>query len=74
MNQPKPDFLSLSIAERIQLAEDICDSIAAGDPEAVALTPAQLEELQVRLVAHDQEPSSAIPWEQVRSELFPRNH
>jgi len=74
MSQPKLDFLSLSVAERIQLAEDIWDSIATENPEAVALTPAQLQELQARLDAHEQDPSTAVPWEQVRSELFKRNH
>ncbi len=74
MSQPKPDFRSLSVAERIQLAEDIWDSIATENPEAVALTPAQLQELQARLDAHEQDPSTAVPWEQVRSELFQRNH
>lgn len=74
MSQPRPDFLNLSVAERIQLAEDIWDSIAAENPEAAALTPAQLQELEARLDAHEQDPSSAVPWEQVRSELFQRNH
>jgi hypothetical protein len=43
MSQPRPDFLSPSVAERIQLAQDIWDSIAAKSPESVTLTPGQLE-------------------------------
>lgn len=74
MSQPKPDFLNLSVAERIQLAEDIWDSIAAENPEAATLSPAQVQELQARLDAHDQDPSTAVTWEQLRSELFQRNH
>ena len=74
MSQPRPDFLRLSVAERIQLAEDIWDSIAAEGPESAALTSAQLQEVQTRLHAHDQDPSTAVPWDQVRSELFQRNH
>jgi len=74
MSQPRPDFLRLSVAERIQLAEDIWDSIAAESPESATLTAAQLQEVQARLQAHDQDPSTAVPWEQVRSELFQRNH
>ncbi len=61
-------------AERIQLAQDIWDSIAAEDSEAASLTPAQVQEVQTRLKAHDQDPSTAVPWEQVRSELLQRNH
>ena len=74
MSQSRPDFLDLSVAERIQLAEDIWDSIAAESPEAAALTPLQLQEIQVRLDAHDLDPSSAISWDLVRTELFQRNH
>lgn len=74
MSQPRPDFLNLSVAERIQLAEDIWDSIAAESPESMALTPAQLQEVQARLMAHDQDPSTAVSWDQVRSELFLRDH
>lgn len=74
MSQPRPDFLSLSVAERIQLAEDIWDSIPADSPESAALSLAQLQEAQTRLQAHDQDPSTAVSWEQVRSELFQRNH
>ena len=74
MSQSRPDFLSLSVAERIQLAEDIWDSIAAEDPAAAALTAAQLQELQMRLDAHDRDPSNAVAWDQVRAALFQRNH
>lgn len=73
MSQPRPDFLNLSVAERIQLAEDIWDSIPADNPESVTLTLAQLHEIQTRLQAHDQDPATALPWEQVRSELFLRD-
>ena len=74
MSQPKPNFLELSIAERIQLVEDIWDSIAPENAEAVKLSERQRQEIRRRLVAHDAEPESAIPWEQVRSELLQRNH
>ena len=74
MSQPRPDFLSLSVAERIQLAEDIWDSIAVESPELAALTPSQMQEVQTRLQSHEQDPSTAVPWDQVRSELFQRKH
>ena len=74
MSQFRPEFLDLSVAERIQLAEDIWDSIAAENPEAAALTPLQLQEIQVRVDAHDRDPSSAVPWDRVRAELFQRSH
>ena len=68
------DFRNLSVAERIQLVEDIWDSIAIEGSEAVKLTDAQRQELRRRMEAHDADPSSAVPWEEVRAELLPRNH
>jgi putative addiction module component (TIGR02574 family) len=74
MSQPHPDFRSLSVAERIQLAEDIWDSIVTEKPDSVVLTAAQRQEISARVQAHDLDPSTALPWDQVRSELFQQNH
>lgn len=65
------DYMKLSVSERIQLVEDIWDSIAAEAPDTVSLSQEQKDELQRRLAAHRVDPSSAVPWEQVRSRLFP---
>ena len=74
MSQPRPDFHNLSVTERIQLAEDIWDSIATESPDSVPLSAAQRQEIRARAQAHDQDPSTALPWDQVRSELFQQNH
>lgn len=74
MSEPKPDFSQLSIPERIQLVEDIWDSIVSESPAAIQLSEGQREEIRRRLAAHDAQPESAIPWEHVRAELFQRNH
>jgi putative addiction module component (TIGR02574 family) len=65
MSQPIPDFRHLSVAERIQLVEDIWGSIGVEGSDAVKLTDVQRQELQKRLQAHEADPSSAVPWEQV---------
>lgn len=65
------EYMKLSVAERIQLVEDIWDSIAAEAPDTVGLSQAQKTELHRRVAAHRADPSTAIPWEQVRSKLFP---
>ena len=74
MSQSNREFLNLSVAERIQLAEDIWDSIATENPAALILTSEQRQEIQQRIQAHDLNPGSAISWEQIRSELFFRAH
>ncbi len=65
------ELLKLSVPERIQLAEDLWDSIAA-EPDALPLTEAQRAEIDRRLAEHDRDPTSAIPWEEVRARLHQR--
>ena len=70
---PKPgfDYRSLSIAERLQLVEEIWDSIAQ-DADVLPLTPQQTAELDRRWAEHERDPGSATPWEKVRDELHRR--
>lgn len=65
------ELLKLSEAERIQLAQDLWDSIPPAS-EALPLTEEQLRELERRLAEHRADPSSAIPWEEVRPRLRER--
>jgi putative addiction module component (TIGR02574 family) len=68
MSTQLSDILRLTIAERIQLAEDIWDSVAAF-PEAIPLTEAQKEELDRRLEAYAQNPNGGISWEELKDKL-----
>jgi len=67
------DYKTLSVAERIQLVEDIWDSIATEAPDSLQLSGADKEELHRRVEAHRADPSDAIAWEQVREKLFQRS-
>ena len=62
------EALKLSIPERIQLVEDIWDSIAAVR-EPLELSKEQEEELDRRLKELDANPGAAIPWEEVIAKL-----
>jgi len=61
----------LSVADRVQLAEDIWDTIAA-NPESLPVTEAQKHELDRRLAALELEPSRTRPWHEIRDRLNDR--
>jgi putative addiction module component (TIGR02574 family) len=64
----KEDILGLSVSERIQLVEDIWDSIAE-IPEAISLTDEQKLELDRRLDAYHKNPEKGSPWDEVRRRI-----
>ena len=61
-------ILELSVAERLQLAQDIWDSIAA-DAESLPLTEAQRQTLDQRLAAYRANPEAGSSWEVVRARI-----
>lgn len=68
MNTQLSEILQLSVAERIQLVEDIWDSIAVV-PENVLLTAEQEAELERRLEAYQANPSEGISWNDLKTKL-----
>jgi putative addiction module component (TIGR02574 family) len=68
MSTQLTDILQLSVAERIQLAEDIWDSIAAV-PEAILLTDVERQELNRRLELYTRNPDEGIPWDELREKV-----
>lgn len=52
---PTIDFSHLSVQERIDLIEALCDSL---DSDAVPITPAQAEEIDRRLAMLDADPTN----------------
>jgi putative addiction module component (TIGR02574 family) len=65
------DFSSLSVAERIQLAEDLWDSVVAETTD-IPLTDAQKAELDRRLEDLRRNPDDAAPWDEVRDRISDR--
>ena len=70
MSTPTPNFKELPISERIQLVADIWDSIAEETPDALHLSSQARAELHRRLAGHVADPTTSIPWEEVRASLF----
>jgi putative addiction module component (TIGR02574 family) len=65
------ELLQLPPAERIELAQELWDSIDPGE-DLPPLTPEQMKEVDRRLAEHLLDPGSAIPWEEVRARLRAR--
>ena len=62
------DIDQMSIAERIQLAEDLWDSILS-TPEALPVTEPQQQELDHRLEQYHQTPEDGSSWQNIRERL-----
>ena len=61
-------LFDLPVAGRLQLVEDLWDSIAA-QRELAPLPDAVLTELRARKSAFDADPSTGIGWEEVKRRL-----
>jgi putative addiction module component (TIGR02574 family) len=66
------ELLKLSPAERIQLAEDLWDSVAAQPELLPALSDDQRNEIERRIAEHERDPGSALTWDDVRERLWSR--
>lgn len=66
MTRPALDIEQLTPAERLDLIEQLWDSLSE---EEVPITDAQRNELERRLDALDREGPIGVPWEQLRGEL-----
>lgn len=68
----RADLLELDVAARLDLIEDLWESIA-DDPMGAAqltLTDADRAMLDERLREHREDPSAARPWAVVRAEIL----
>lgn len=67
---PLFDFSRLTAAERIELAQDLWDSLTPEEIEAeLPLDEAQQAELDRRLDDLERHPEAGLTWEQVRADL-----
>jgi putative addiction module component (TIGR02574 family) len=64
----KVDMSELSVAERIQLAEDLWDSIL-NEQDELPLTDAYKQKLDRRLENYQQDPNAGSSWETVKGRL-----
>jgi putative addiction module component (TIGR02574 family) len=63
------EILDLPAVERVELAQQIWESVV-DQPEGLALTPAQRDELERRWQAFQKDPDEGEPWEDVKAALL----
>ena len=63
------DLLGLPVSERLQLVEDLWDSIAEV-PEAIELSEDQRADLDRRLEAYHKDPETGSPWNEVKERIL----
>ena len=63
------EIRKLSVAERLELVEDVWDSIAA-EADALPVPESHRRALARRRQEHRDHPEDVIPWEEVRAQLW----
>ncbi len=63
------EIRKLSVAERLELVEDVWDSIVA-DGDDLPVPDSHRRELARRRQAHRDHPDDIVPWEEVRAKLW----
>jgi putative addiction module component (TIGR02574 family) len=72
-NNPRFDFRELSIAERLQLVEDLWDSIAQdANAESLPVTDQEKALLDERLTDLERDPDAGSNWEEVKARILRR--
>jgi putative addiction module component (TIGR02574 family) len=67
-NALREELFKLSAAERLELVEELWDSLS-DDDEALALSDEQRADLERRLAEADADPTGGSPWEEVRERI-----
>ena len=72
-SEPAFDYRRLSVAERLQLVEDIWDSIADdADLGSLPVSEADKALLDDRLAEQEADPGTGAPWPEVRARIVNR--
>ncbi len=67
------EILRLPVSERIDVVQQIWDSVAA-DADAVPVKPEQREELDRRLKEHQENPDDVVEWNEVEKRIRSRHN
>lgn len=66
----RDELMKLPASERLEIAQDLWDSVAAHPNSLPPPSAEEIEEALRRLEEHKNDPSTAIPWSEVRAALW----
>lgn len=69
MVYPAIDIERLTVGERLQLIEQVWDSLRRG-AGVLPLSDSESAVIEARRAEHRSDPNSAVPWESVRADLL----
>ena len=72
MSQPYPELFQLTLPERLQLVEDLWDSIAI-EAENIPLSDWQKAELERRAAEYRRNPEAAGTWDEAKQRILDRH-
>jgi len=70
MTKPTVDPSQLSVDERLELIDQLWDSVARDAPERLELTPDEEAEIERRSEELRANPELAVPWDTMRARIL----
>ena len=67
---PRPDLLALPLAEKLNLIEQLWDSLTSPERDALPVPAWHRDELDERQADIDENPGQSVPWDDVKQQLF----
>ena len=64
------DIRALSVEERLQLIEELWDSLVEADAEALPVPDWPRQVVDERLAAYERDPVAGRPWDEVKSDIL----
>lgn len=67
---PRPDFLALPLREKLNIIEQLWDSLTAPEKETLPVPAWHHDEVKRRQTDIDENPGQSVPWAEVKRQLF----
>lgn len=67
---PRPDLVDLPLEEKLNIIEQLWDSLTATERDTVPVPAWHHDELKTRQADIDENPGQSVPWHDVKRQLF----